>query len=274
MIVEEIKDWNHFTNIAERLSRLGPEGPNIFRGQANHEWPLRPSLTRILLEQKVTLERGIEIERKALKAFQEKAHLFEPSLKDIKRENILSWWEWMQHYSAPTRLLDWTVSPYVALYFAVENLEQTNADAALFRFDAGHLSFVMDIRHEENGGAAQHPLKNIGLSLNGKKYEKSIDVIGNPMPSNRMAAQRSSFTVCTELLEDHDKVADSVIFDHVYGGQGQSILTKFIIGRHLKHQFLANLEMMNITASTLYPGIDGLGKSIKELIGISLWRGN
>ena len=60
MIVEEIKDWNHFTNIAERLSRLGPESSNIFRGQANHEWPLRPSLTRILLEQKVTLERGIE----------------------------------------------------------------------------------------------------------------------------------------------------------------------------------------------------------------------
>ncbi|MBK7454966.1 MAG: FRG domain-containing protein [Anaerolineales bacterium] len=274
MDIEEINDWDHFAHIAERLSRLGPDGPNIFRGQANHEWLLRPSITRILLEHNVDLERCLEIERKSVKAFQEKAHLFEPSVKDLRKDDILSWWEWMQHYGAPTRLLDWTVSPYVALYFAVENLEQTDADAALFRLDAGHLSFVMDIRHKEEGGAAQYSLKNIGLSLLGNKYEKSIAVIGNPLPSNRMVAQRSSFTVCTELLEDHDKVADSVVFDHAHGGEGKSIVTKYIVKRNLKHQFLANLEMMNINASTLFPGIDGLGKSIKELIGVLIWRGN
>lgn len=274
MYIEEIKDWDHFAHIAERLTRLGPEGPNIFRGQANHEWPLRSSLTRILVKQNINLESGLEIEKKSVQAFQEKAHLFEPSIKDIRKNDILSWWEWMQHYGAPTRLLDWTISPYVALYFAVENLEQVNTDAALFQFDAGHLSFVMDIRHKEDGGAAQYPLQNIGLSLNGKEYEKSIAVIGNPLPSNRMAAQKSSFTVCTELLEDHDKVADSVVFDPVHGGEGKSIGTKYIVNRKLKHQFLANLEMMNITASTLFPGIDGLGKSVRELIGVLLWRGN
>jgi hypothetical protein len=112
------------------------------------------------------------------------------------------------------------------------------------------------------------------LSLVGQKYEKSIDVIGNPRPTGRMTAQRSNFTICTELLEDHDKVADSIVFDGVHGGEDKSILTKYIVKSSLKHQFLANLEMMNITASTLFPGIDGLGKSIKELIGVLIWRGN
>jgi hypothetical protein len=68
----QIKDWNHFSSIAEKLSSLGTEGPNVFRGQENAEWPLRPSLTRLLFEQGVDKTRGLELEKKALREFQRK----------------------------------------------------------------------------------------------------------------------------------------------------------------------------------------------------------
>ncbi len=49
-------------------------------------------------------------------------------------------WEWyflMQHYGAPTRLLDWTGNPLVALYFAIvdQEVHGKNRDAAVWVFD-------------------------------------------------------------------------------------------------------------------------------------------
>jgi hypothetical protein len=47
---------------------------------------------------------------------------------------VLNWWPLMRHYGAPTRLLDWSLSPYVALYFAVE--EPWDEDGALWWYRA------------------------------------------------------------------------------------------------------------------------------------------
>ena len=44
------------------------------------------------------------------------------------------------------------------------------------------------------------------------------------------------------------------------------IIKKFIIPKELKSEFLINLKAMNITASSLFPGVDGLGKSVKQFV--------
>jgi len=47
-------------------------------------------------------------------------------------------WDWiflMQHYRAPTRLLDWSESPLVALYFALVDKLQEDSDGALWCMD-------------------------------------------------------------------------------------------------------------------------------------------
>ena len=111
-------------------------------------------------------------------------------------------------------------------------------------------------------------------SLNNEEYQKTIIVVGSPKPTGRMVAQQSEFTVCTELLSDHDAFADDVVFSGVHGGEGHSIVKKYVIPSSLKPRFLANLEIMNITANALFPGIDGLGRSINELVNIRSARLN
>jgi len=262
-----IEDWSDFTSVAADMSQGGPEGPMIFRGQSDESFSLRPSLTRVLKEKNIAQEQGLYMESKALASFKRVAHLAADFCGGLNHEDVLLWWEIMQHYNAPTRLLDWSKSPYVALYFAVEDLSSENG--AFYTFDAGHLNFVKEVRYRSSESDwVRNDMLQLGKSLNNEAYEKTIMVVGCPRPTNRMVAQQSSFTVCTELLSDHDVFSNNMVFSGVRGGEGKSIVQKFTIPHELKSVFLQNLEKMNITANTLFPGIDGLGRSIKELIGI------
>jgi len=87
-------------------------GNVVFRGQA-HTWPLCPKIGRKLYQQE------IESEQEYLQKFVRQAHPFS-SIKD------LDLWEQLalaQHHGLPTRLLDWTKNPLVALWFALNEFQ-------------------------------------------------------------------------------------------------------------------------------------------------------
>src|SRR5207253_8660366 len=105
----QITSWAEYQRMAESATYRSWG----FRGQANSDWPLASSLTRYLTYSGVHPDAWIGQEQRIVRIFQRKAHLF---LQHVPPPNdSFQWLGLMQHHGAPTRLLDVTWSPYVAL---------------------------------------------------------------------------------------------------------------------------------------------------------------
>lgn len=254
-----IQDWDHFLAISKHLEKT----EKIYRGQADSSWNLRPSLTRVFKNGRVDREEAIEIEKTLLKAFQKNNS--NDFITRLDPANKILWWTVMQHFGVPTRLLDWSSDIKVALYFAV--CDRFDKDGALFCFDDGHLNFIRHNRQNAGWADIDRQLEN---SIAGKEYETAIYAGTNEIPIIRRINQQSCWTITTELTEDieffHDKIADRLVFEGVHGGEGHSLVIKYIIGKSLKVVFLEKLMDLGINGQYLFPGLDGLGKQMTDLL--------
>ena len=110
--IENVESWS---GAKDHLNQLGAGW--AFRGQRDSKWALSTSIERASngkLEPEV-------VEKLLIRGFRQKAHHYLPAGR--QPGNMFEWLAMMQHAGVPTALLDWTRSPYVAAYFAFENLD-------------------------------------------------------------------------------------------------------------------------------------------------------
>ncbi len=244
-----IKSWNDFEEkINNHLYRDW-----VYRGQSEVKWPIESSLRRVyndiisikkLAFNKTTPLPYYKHEQLLIDKFKSHAHLYVDYLPD--EDENLEWLAIMQHYGAPTRLIDVSFSPYIALYFA---LETGTSDATVFSFrhceykeiDEDNLDFDIDV-------------------LNIFGYEKKKDTffcVYEPQLSNeRLMAQQGLFIVPSKISIPFIK-----IFDDYEHSDNESF--QMIIPAKLRLEFSRRLRKMNITSSALFPGIDGFCRSLK-----------
>ena len=92
----------------------------VFRGARDEKWGLKTSLMRLE-------ENYVELELRMFRHFQKYAY----SLTGIGDSH----WHWLavaQHHGLPTRLLDWTYSPFVAAHFATEDTDDMDKDGVIW----------------------------------------------------------------------------------------------------------------------------------------------
>lgn len=224
-----------------------------FRGQSDAGWPLLSSLSRRLMRTRVQREDWREREERAVRIFRRKAHFYLPDrtvLQDDLRCMAL-----MQHHGAPTRLLDFTKSPYVAAFFAMEQCVDDGAAAVYAlntpwlwasapRFDASLTYDAVDPRLEGNFGRY--------FAVN----EWPLVWFGEPSEMDRRLVAQSGLLVMPgivgcpldELLLGYDCEAP--------------LLEKLTLPGTLRAEALHALYRMNITQATLFPDLEGLARSI------------
>ena len=239
------------------------------RGQADASWNLTPSLVRYFNMGEVTAPKAHGIEISVLREFQSQAHLYVPANVLSQVRSFVAWMMLMQHYSCPTRLLDWTQSPFVATYFAVE--QRSEKDGAIWLFNSPLLNTIM----EEKYGAL-HFKEHQELMFEHEHAIPAIYPIMGAIHTERSSAQQGSYTFGCSLVGNHETII-AECFAEKYpkaNGSADKLLNKIIIPASLKEEFVARLHTMNINARTLFPGADGLGRSASEIVRQRVWSKN
>jgi len=257
-----LNNWIHFMQVANAL-HVGPATsiPYVFRGQSDAGWELEPSLLRVLKKKNLSSEQALLIEKNALEEFQSQAHLHISPNVLSSTTDTLSWWTLMQHHGAPTRLLDWSQSIYAAAYFAV--IDNPEKDGAVWLV---HVSSVIEKMKSTFQNYSMPITKaETRTKFLGANSPDELYIFGRKRKSERMVAQQGIFSICRNINSSHSDVLSKVFPSQ----EGKEVYRKLVIPFDQKNEYLTKLRSMNVTASSLFPGLDGVGKSICEFIQLS-----
>jgi hypothetical protein len=243
--VIRLSRWSEFVEHTDALEGWA------FRGHVSAQWPLVPSLTRRLQQFSPEPRLWPLREARAMRIFRRKAHIYlsdRAALDDDLRCLAL-----MQHHGAATRLLDFTKSPFVAAFFA---LESASRDVAVFALNTPALWYSAPTFDPSLTRSMIDPR----VPANFERYfaGNTLPVLWFGEPSemdSRLVAQSGLFVVPGVLDQPLDVILDG------YGGS-EPLLTKFILPLTMRDEAMRALYRMNVTYATLFPDLDGLARSV------------
>ncbi len=215
-----------------------------------------------------------------LRQFVRRAHQY-TSYTEFNKTS-LDWLAMIQHYGAPTRLLDFSHSLYISAFFA---LETANTDAAIWAINIGRLeqanSKALDIDSDINIDHFNQEMIKVAdsvISNDGKEVDIDMPLVLHVEPDilhERILNQQGFFLFPTDhqsdildVLGEVDDDPQEVSIDSNSLELKQNYFVKFIIPIGLRDQILGNLEKMNISARTLFPGLDGFARSMLSTVSL------
>ena len=212
-------------------------GIHIFRGQSSSDWKLEPSFDRCF--EVLDIKKRFRVHNQLLAYFEKECEGIDIP-KDVWDDELKAL-ALGQHYGLPTRLLDWTNSPYIASFFAFS--DSTPADM-------------------KNGYVAVWAL-DTRISI--WSAESGVEIINVPSIGNiRHRNQAGKFTL--------SKTPFNCLEDYVeYCEEDDVALRRFLIPLNEQRKVLADLDVMGINHSRVYPEL--IGSALAAKIRIMLDEG-
>lgn len=252
VITKTIKSIEEFINESvyeiKRDCHLNYENDFVFRGLSSSSYHLETSLSR-------NCKGNINFEKSLLRNFSK-------HLPAKHRQNIHSIWDIMilgQHHGLPTRLLDWSYSPLIALHFATASLENMNKDAVVWKVnvmdankslpncftdtlskESKHIFTLEDLSNYTNGNSNE-------LLFFENNIKNGLLFFGPPNIDNRIAHQWSIFSITKLDIDIEEYLLNNDIITY-----------KYIIPKVIKPKLRDFLDHSNITERLLFPELEGL----------------
>ncbi len=199
-----------------------------------------------------------KLEKHLLRNFKKYAHR-----SVVEKDSIWNWLSVAQHYGLPTRLLDWTYSPFVAMHFATADIDTFNVDGVIWAVNYVKTHNILPeklSRKLEEEGANVFTVEMLFESM--KSLTELEDLSSDPFilffepPSidDRIVNQFAFFS----MSSDSRVVLNSWLEDKM------DFWRKIVIPAELKWEIRDKLDQANITERVLFPGLDGLTKWLKR----------
>jgi hypothetical protein len=250
-----VSDWNELNEqlygnaFNPRIGRI--RSTLAFRGVSSADYPLTTSLSRLGGEY-------AQMEQHLLRNFRKYARR-----GDVQTDSVWNWMAVAQHHGLPTRLLDWTFSPQVAMHFATARLREYERDAVIWTVDfvRAHALLPGPLREEMQAESAD--VFTVEMLARRAQTLEDFDALDDepfvlffepPSLDDRIVNQFALFSVMScpesrleEWLDAHPE-----------------IVRRIVIPAELKWEVRDKLDQANVTERVLFPGLDGLSAWLKR----------
>jgi hypothetical protein len=161
-----------------------------------------------------------------------------PNPRALDDEN--EWWALGQHYGLSTPLLDWTRSPYAAVYFAFEERRGATRFRVVFALDRT----AVEIKNDE---------VDRGEEIEGRP--PFLQFLSSSSDENpRLVSQRGLFTRAPAGIDIETWVKNA------YLGMDEAVLYVLYIPNRVRFDCLDSLRQMNIHHLSLFPDLNGASR--------------
>jgi len=222
-----------------------------FRGVSSADYSLRTGLSRVATATD-------ELERHMLRNFRKYAHR-----EAVPHDSIWNWLAVAQHHGLPTRLLDWTYSPYVAMHFATAELDEFDLDGVIWCVD-----YAATNRHLPDR------LKQVLAEEGSDVFTAEMLARAAPTLRDFDALSRDRFVAFLEPPSLDERIVNQfALFSLVSNASARleawlvehpRCYRRLLVPASLKWEVRDKLDQANITERVLYPGLDGLSRWLKR----------
>jgi hypothetical protein len=202
------------------------------------------------------------MEQALVSSFQRGCHLYIDNPPQLNE--TVEWWSLMQHYGAPTRLVDWSYSFYISAFFAIESMAP-DTTCAIYALELNQLVAASKQQMSDDAlnalqvdPRAKDP-RTVNRILSGSPLVFPV----NPFRLNqRLRIQQGIFLAASDLTQDFKTNFRKTIEQT----NSSEFFKKIELTADLTtlNEALMDLRRMNLTTESIYPGIEGFARGLHQ----------